>query len=259
MAVTAPGPRAMLLLDAAVGLGVVTAGVGARGVRAAGAVVGPLARGLARPPGVPERYRPERLVRAAAARGRAGRLAARDEAVRAVHALVPRIVDAVLDQIDLTRLVAGRVDLDALVSLVDVDAVVARADVDAVVARANLDAILDRVDVDGIAARLDLDAVAARLDVDAVIDRVDLVGLTRDVLEAIDLPAIIQQSSGAMASETVRGLRLQSIDADDLVNRAVDRLLLRRGPRRTQAEVLLEPVEPAESPTQEPRPPGDEP
>ena len=61
---------------------------------------------------------------------------------------------------------------------------------------------------------------------------------------------------GRLASETVRGIRLQSIDADRAVSRFVDRLLLRRGARRTvapgEAAVPAEPVVPDHGPPEEP-------
>ena len=71
---------------------------------------------------------------------------------------------------------------------------------------------------------VDIDAAAARLDLEAVIGRVDLAGLARQVLEEIDLPEIIRESTGSMASDTLRGVRMQTISADDAVGRAVDKL-----------------------------------
>ncbi|MGH8869145.1 MAG: hypothetical protein ACRDYU_14280, partial [Actinomycetes bacterium] len=97
-----------------------------------------------------------------------------------------------------------------------------------------LEAVVPAV-VDAVVARVDIDAIAARVDVDAIIARVDLVRLAQEVVEDLDLPAIVRESTGSMASESVRGVRLQSIDADERVNRIVDRVLLRRGPRRTVA------------------------
>ena len=44
----------------------------------------------------------------------------------------------------------------------------------------------------------------------------------------IDLPAIIRDSTGSMASETVRGARMTSITADDAISKAIDRALFRR-------------------------------
>jgi hypothetical protein len=159
------------------------------------------------------------------------------EAVAATFAreLVPEILDAVLDQIDLTWLVAERVDLDELIARVDLDAVVSRVDVDRVVSRLDLDEIASRIDLDAIVSRVDVDQVAKRLDLDAVIARIDLPELARSVIEEIDLPEIIRESSGTMASETVRGVRIQGIEADAAVSRAVDRILLRRRGRDTDA------------------------
>jgi hypothetical protein len=148
-----------------------------------------------------------------------------------VTALIPRITYALLDQIDLTELVEERVDLDRIVRSVDLDAVVDRIDLDAIVARIDLNAIAERLDVNAVAERLDVDAVAARLDVEALVERLDLAGLARTVIDEIDLPEVIRRSTGVVASETVRGVRMQSIDADRAVAGLVDRLLGRRGSR----------------------------
>jgi hypothetical protein len=149
--------------------------------------------------------------------------------------LAPQVIDAVLDQIDLTWLVAERVDLDELVARVDVDRIVSRVDLNAVVTRLDVDDIASRIDVDAIVAQVDIDEVAQRLDVAAVIERLDLAELTRAVMEEIDLPEIIRESTGSMASETVRGVRIQGIEADASVSRAVDRILRRRSRRDTDA------------------------
>ncbi|HTE74629.1 MAG TPA: hypothetical protein VK640_15750 [Actinomycetes bacterium] len=147
----------------------------------------------------------------------------------ALDVLVPAVVSAVLSRLDLTAVVTDQVDLDAVVRDVDVDAVAARLDIDAVIERMDLTALVrERVDLDAIVAEVDIDAVAARLDIDAVIDRVDLVGLAQEVMDALDLPAIIRGSTASVASESVQDVRLQTIAADEVVTRVVDRLLLRR-------------------------------
>jgi hypothetical protein len=61
---------------------------------------------------------------------------------------------------------------------------------------------------------------------------VDLVALAEEVIAQIDLPAIIRDSTGAVASDTLLGVRMQSISGDEAIGRAVDRLRLRLG-RRT--------------------------
>ena len=130
------------------------------------------------------------------------------------------------------------VDIETIISGVDLDAVVERSTwtgwppgsiIDAVLDRIDLNAIVrDRVDVDAIVRAVDIDAVAARLDLDAVIERLDLPVLAQDVIDEINLPVIIRESSGSMASEAVRGVRMHSIDADEAVHRALDRVLHHR-------------------------------
>ena len=81
-----------------------------------------------------------------------------------------------------------------------------------------------RLDVDGVLDRLDLTALIlhrgrpARL-MDAVLAELDLAALAQEVIDAVDLPEIIRESSGAMASDTVRGARVRSIAADDALGR----------------------------------------
>lgn len=164
-------------------------------------------------------------------------------------------VDAVVERLDLTRIVLERVDLRAVALAllerldltgivldgVDLGTVVAaaidRTDLDAltatVIEHADLDAAAARLDVDAVVARLDLTRIVLdRVDLDAVVHavlaHVDLVGLAGKVIDGVDLPEIIRESTGSMASDTVRSARMQGIRADEAVERAVGRLLLRR-------------------------------
>ncbi|CDZ87680.1 hypothetical protein QM787_15880 [Rhodococcus ruber] len=178
-------------------------------------------------------------------------LRAGDEiADRVLHTVVRRVVDAALDVVDITAVVRDHVDLDVLaegidieriLDRVDIDAVaariaiapiLARVDIDAVAARVDVAAIVDRVDLDALAAkidveaiidRVDLDALAAKIDVAAIIGRVDLVGLANAVIEGVDLPSIIRESTGSMSTEAVRGVRSQGMHADDAVSGFVGR------------------------------------
>ncbi len=136
-------------------------------------------------------------------------------------------LDGVVARVDLDGAVA-RVDLDAIVARVDLNAAVALVDIDAAVARVDLDAAVGRVDLDAAVARVDLDGAVALVDLDAIIDRIDLVGIVGEVLDELDLPAIIRDSTGSMASETVHGVRMTGITADDAISRVVDRALFRR-------------------------------
>ncbi len=157
-----------------------------------------------------------------------------------VDAVAARLnVMAVLDRLDLTDIVLSRVDLQRVVRevlirldaetlsevlvLVDVDAVAARLDVDAVAGRLDVDAVLDRLNLTStVLDRVDLGVV-----VDAALSKVDLIGIAEQIIDGVDLPEIIRESTGTMASDTVRRGRMQGIEADEAVGRAVDRLLLR--------------------------------
>jgi hypothetical protein len=134
-----------------------------------------------------------------------------------VGAIVPQIVDATLDQLDLTELVLSRVDLERVVDAVDLDRIVDAVDIEKVV---------ERVDLNSVAARIDLAAIAQE-----VIDQLDLAAIAKDVIDEIDLPQIMRESTGTMANETVEGVRVQSMIADRMVSRFIDRLLRREAER----------------------------
>ena len=87
--------------------------------------------------------------------------------------------------------------------------------------------------VASVVSRLDIEAVATdaleQIDLtEIVLQQVDLVRVAEYVVQGIDLPEIIRESTGTVASETVRGLRMQGVDADVAVARIADRLLHRR-------------------------------
>jgi hypothetical protein len=182
--------------------------------------------------------------------------------------LIPQIVDATLDQVDLNELVGTRVEPDRIIDLVDLDRVIGRLDIDAIVNRIDIDRILERIDlravvervpveeivsrldIDAIVARVDLDQVVRRVDVQAVADsldlqalvrRLDLTAIAREVIDELDLTSIIQDAMGSMTTETVGGIRVQSMNADRAISRVVERLL-----RRTADET--DPNEPGQPP-----------
>jgi hypothetical protein len=187
------------VISAEVAAGVTGAVVGA--LEAAGRSLGRPVVGLARTVGAPVGTRIGRAAGRIADRGRAERRRAEADLVRLLDALVPEVVRAVVTRIDLTALVR------------------------------------QQVDVNQVAAEIDVDAIARRVDVDAVIARVDLIGITEDIIDRIDLPEIIRESAGSMTTEAVHDVRMTGIGADEAVSRAVDRLLRRRGARRTLGPV----------------------
>jgi hypothetical protein len=218
-------------LDLALGSLLVVAAVARRAVTPCGRVLRPLAGLGLRPPLVGPRWHPERLLRELSDRGRANRSAAAARAEELADDLIPSIVSAVLDRLDLTALVLDRVDLDAVAGRLDLQSIVARVDVDAVAARVDLDRIVARLDLNQIAEGIDVDRIAARVDLDAIVDRLDVLALVLWVIDSIDLPGIIRESSSSVASETMRGVRMVSIEADQTVSRVMGRLLMRRQAR----------------------------
>jgi hypothetical protein len=152
-----------------------------------------------------------------------------------IAAIIDRVdIDAIVRQVNIDALVR-QVDVDAILSQVDIDTIAKRIDLDAIMERIDIDAIVSRVDIDAIARRIDLDAIVEGIDIDAIVQRLDLVALAEEVVNGIDLPEIIRESTGSMASEVVRDARMQSIDADVAIARLIDRVLRRRRPRRTDA------------------------
>ena len=132
-----------------------------------------------------------------------------------------------LDRLDLTELVVSRVDLDRVARRLDVEAVLDRLDL--------TELVMSRVDLDRIAGALDIEAIAYRLDLTALAERIDLIGLAEQVVVGIDLPQIIRDSTGSVASEGIAGVRMQGMEADQALAHFVDRVLRRR-PRPPQPE-----------------------
>lgn len=58
-----------------------------------------------------------------------------------------------------------------------------------------------------------------------VVDQLDLARMARGVIDEIDLPEIIRVSTGSVASESIRDVRIQAIQADQAVGRWFDRVL----------------------------------
>jgi hypothetical protein len=300
-------------VDAVLGVAAMATSTAVSVTRRFGRAAAPVGRLIMHPPILNERLHPARLVEAFADRGYVARTSAGDDLNRIIAAVVPPVVDEVLDSLDLTSLVRERVDIDALVATVDiagivdrldideivskvdidgilrqvdVDAIVAKVDIDAVVrqvdvnaiarqvdvdaivrqvdidaiarqididaivAQVDIDAIAKRIDVDAIADRIEVDAIVSRVDIDAIVRRLDLVGIAEEVVNGIDLPEIIRQSTGSMASDVVRDVRMESIEADMAIARLIDRVIRRRRARHTEA-----PGEPAQQEPPEERQP----
>jgi hypothetical protein len=102
------------------------------------------------------------------------------EAPRAGVAVLTKVAELVIEQIDLTALVRDSVDIDAIVTDVDIEAIIAR---------------------------------------------IDLIGLADQIIDGVDLPAIIRESSATVTAEVITDVRSQTARADDMISGFVDRML----------------------------------
>jgi hypothetical protein len=153
------------------------------------------------------------------------------------HLDLEAVIAAALDQVDLTGLVVQRVDLGALVT-----AALDQVDL--------TDVVLERVDLATV-----INSALDRIDMTSlVMDRVDLPLVASTVIEEIDLAGTIRDSTGSVATEAVKGMRMTSVDADRAVARLVDRLTLRRKGRRLDAPGTAESL--ADEATSSVRDPG---
>lgn len=127
--------------------------------------------------------------------------------------VVPVTVGAVLDRIDLTSMVLERVDLRTVV-----------------------EQTLDRIDLTQLVLeRVDVDVIVERADLDRVIDRLPLIDLANYIIDEIDLPSIIRDSTGGIATDAMNAVRMQSTQVDTAVSHVVDRILLRHRTRNVDA------------------------
>jgi hypothetical protein len=125
----------------------------------------------------------------------------------ALDRLVPQIADAIIERIDLTDVVLEQVDLHRIV---------VRA--------------LDSLDLtEVVLERVDVNAIVEQADIDAVIDRVPILPLANYVIDEINLPQIIRDSTSGIAGDALNTMRRQSAGADDLLSRIVDRATFRKG------------------------------
>lgn len=198
-------------------------------VNAAGAMVrwalpvaGALADAVAHPPLVPTRWAPAEFLGALRRRGTdVRRAAAYDLAVATAttaDTAVPLTLELVLSRVDLTEVVLAQVDLGRVV-----------------------DAALDQVDLTAlVTSRVDLPEVVRTalegLDLTEIVrTQVDLATIADEVIDDVDLPEIIRASTTGVASGAVQGARMSAIGADEQVSRIIDRILLRRRARNTDA------------------------
>jgi hypothetical protein len=157
---------------------------------------------------------------------------------------VSTVTEAVLSRLDLTGIASSAIantDLDRVIEEalegIDLDALLSsglgRVDLAPVVTSALDKLDLTQIVLDNVDLGTVVSAALQRVDLtQIVLEQVDLIGVAEYVVDGIDLPDIIRGSTGSVASEAVRVVRLQGVESDVAVARVVDRLLHRRRDRR---------------------------
>lgn len=224
-----PGPQLPASVEGPIDVALGAAAAIARPVLGVSMVVGrtaaPVLRGawslLLHPPLIPEEWSAGALVTRLGDQGRRLRYAAGEDLTVAsgssLDAVMPTMLDPLLDRIDITAIVLERVDLEQIVT-----AVLDRMDLTAIV--------LERVDLKRVVESA-IDSIDLN---DIVRNHVDLAAIAEEVIEEVNLPEIIRESSTGVASEVVDAGRMSAVSADELVSRWVDRVMLRRAKRRTE-------------------------
>ena len=122
---------------------------------------------------------------------------------------IRRAADALMDQLDTTDLVLEHVDIQRIAETVDINPLV------------------DRLDMDRLTDRIDIDALVARLDIEALIGRLDVAAIVADVIDQLDIPDLIRETTAQTTSESVRNVRLRGVGADRAISKVANRLLRR--------------------------------
>lgn len=129
--------------------------------------------------------------------------------------IVPALADAIVSRMDLTDIVLSNVDLRPIVI---------RA--------------LDEIDLTQIVVdRVDVNRIVEQADIDSVIDRVPMLQIADYIIEEIDLPQIIRESTGGVALDAFTTTRVSAIRTDEILSKVVDTVLLRRRQRDLDAPV----------------------
>jgi hypothetical protein len=127
--------------------------------------------------------------------------------------IVPALADAIVSRMDLTDIVLSNVDLRPIVIKA-----------------------LDEIDLTEIVVdRVDVNRIVEQADIDSVIDRVPMLQIADYIIEEIDLPQIIRESTGGVALDAFTTTRVSAIRTDEILSKVVDAVLLRRRQRDLDA------------------------
>jgi len=73
--------------------------------------------------------------------------------------------------------------------------------------------------------QVDMDALVRTINIDAIVDRIDLIGLANSVIDGVDLPKIIRDSTVSVTTGAIGNVRATGERADAMVSGIVNRVL----------------------------------
>ncbi|BBZ67118.1 MAG: hypothetical protein U0R77_07115 [Mycolicibacterium insubricum] len=73
--------------------------------------------------------------------------------------------------------------------------------------------------------QVDINALVNTINIDAIIDRIDLIGLANSVIDGVDLPKIIRDSTMSVTTGAIGNVRATGERADAMVSGIVNRVL----------------------------------
>jgi len=107
-----------------------------------------------------------------------------------------------------------------------------------VIANSILDTVVP-VAVNAVVSRIDINKIVAQVDITPILDRVPMTEIADYIIEEIDLPSLVRESTGGVADGLLGTLRFQAIQTDNFVSDIVDRIFFRQKMRATTREVLV--------------------
>lgn len=117
---------------------------------------------------------------------------------------------------------------------------VSKSILDAVVPIA-VNAVVSRIDINEIVKEhVDVNEIVAQADITPILDRVPMTEIADYVIEEIDLPSLVRESTGGVADGLLGTLRFQAIQTDNFVSQIVDRILFRKKMRIKEQELSVE-------------------
>lgn len=106
-----------------------------------------------------------------------------------------------------------------------------------------VNAVVNRLDLTQLVLdRVDVNAIVAKANLDDIIERIPMIEIANYIIAEIDLPRIIRESTGGVATDAINSARMQSLSVDDLINKIADSVMFRRKARKVESVISTDPA-----------------